>query len=97
MAYRRRYRHAAIHALVLATQSGEEVASLHGFAHGSELPASASPAAYACGFVLASGLLHAAGIALGLLRELPRGDAVLRALGAVTGAAGLWMLAGRLA
>lgn len=68
---------------------------LHGFAHGSELPASASPAAYASGFVLASGLLHATGIALGLLRELPRGDAVLRVLGVASGVAGLWMLAGR--
>lgn len=70
---------------------------LHGYAHGSELPASASPAAYASGFVLASGLLHAAGIAIGLLRGVSRGAAVLRGLGALAGAAGLWMLAVRIA
>lgn len=70
---------------------------LHGYAHGSELPASASPAAYACGFVLASGLLHASGIGIGLLQDVPRGSALLRGLGAFAGAAGLWMLAGRMA
>lgn len=70
---------------------------LHGYAHGSELPASASPAAYACGFVLASGLLHATGIGIGLLRGVPRGPAMLRGLGAIAGAVGLWMLAGRIA
>ena len=70
---------------------------LHGYAHGSELPASASPAAYASGFVLASGLLHAIGIGIGLLRDLPRGDVVLRCVGALVGLAGVWMLAGRLA
>lgn len=70
---------------------------LHGYAHGSELPASASPAAYATGFVLASGLLHAAGILVGLLRNVPRGDSVLRGIGAIAGLTGLWMLAGRLA
>ncbi|MGZ5272301.1 MAG: HupE/UreJ family protein, partial [Ramlibacter sp.] len=54
---------------------------LHGYAHGAELPEAASPAAYACGFVLASGLLHGTGIAIGTARSLPRGEAVLRGLG----------------
>lgn len=66
---------------------------LHGFAHGRELPAAASPAAYATGFVLASGLLHATGIAIGLVRALPRGETVLRVLGGVITLAGLWLLA----
>jgi urease accessory protein len=65
---------------------------LHGFAHGRELPAAASPAAYAAGFVLASGLLHGTGIAIGLLRAWRRGDDALRVLGAVIALAGLWLL-----
>ena len=68
---------------------------LHGFAHGRELPAAASPAAYATGFVLASGLLHGAGIAIGTVRALPRGDLVLRLLGAAIALAGAWLLVAR--
>jgi urease accessory protein len=41
-------------------------AALHGYAHGTELPASAAPHTYLFGFALATGLLHLAGIALGL-------------------------------
>jgi urease accessory protein len=48
-------------------------AIFHGHAHGAEMPAAASPLAYAAGFVIATGLLHLAGIALGLLaRSQPR-------------------------
>lgn len=65
---------------------------LHGFAHGKELPAAAHPAAYASGFVLASGLLHATGIAIGTVRSLPRGDLLLRAGGGLIVAAGAWLL-----
>lgn len=68
---------------------------LHGFAHGRELPEAASPAAFATGFVLASGLLHGTGIAIGLARALPRGDLVLRVLGGGIALAGAWMLAAR--
>lgn len=38
----------------------------HGFAHGAEMPATASAAAYGAGFVLASAMLHLAGILLAL-------------------------------
>lgn len=68
---------------------------LHGFAHGRELPAAASPAAYATGFVLASGLLHGAGILIGTVRALPRGDLALRIVGAGIATAGAWLLLGR--
>jgi urease accessory protein len=68
---------------------------LHGYAHGRELPLSASPAAYACGFVLASGALHATGIAIGLVHGVRSGDVVLRVLGSFAGLAGLWMLTAR--
>ena len=40
----------------------------HGFAYGKELPEAAAPAAYAAGFVISTGLLHLAGIAIGLLK-----------------------------
>jgi urease accessory protein len=42
-------------------------AIFHGHAHGTELPQSANAMTYAVGFVVATGLLHLSGIALGLL------------------------------
>jgi urease accessory protein len=42
-------------------------AIFHGHAHGTELPAGGSIAAFAAGFVLATALLHAAGVTLGLM------------------------------
>lgn len=41
-------------------------ALFHGHAHGAEMPAAASALPYALGFVLATALLHAAGLAAGL-------------------------------
>ena len=41
-------------------------AIFHGHAHGTEMPVDASGVAYALGFVLATGILHLAGIAVGL-------------------------------
>lgn len=41
-------------------------AIFHGHAHGTELPASANAMAYGLGFVSATGLIHVAGIGLGL-------------------------------
>lgn len=68
-------------------------AVFHGHAHGTELPEGQSGLAYSLGFVVATGLLHAAGIALGLLHHVPAGRAGLRAIGAavaVAGAVFLW-------
>jgi urease accessory protein len=45
-------------------------ALFHGHAHGAEMPADISGFDYAVGFLIATGVLHAAGIAFGLL--LPR-------------------------
>jgi urease accessory protein len=42
-------------------------AVFHGVAHGAEMPASAGGLGYGAGFVLATALLHAAGVNLGLL------------------------------
>ena len=41
-------------------------AIFHGHAHGAEMPASTSGFAYAAGFILATALLHGAGILLGI-------------------------------
>lgn len=67
-------------------------ALFHGYAHGIELPSAADPIGYSLGFVLATGSLHMAGIAIGSLAALPRGETILRALGGAVGAAGLGFL-----
>ena len=54
------------------------------------------PAAYASGFVLASGLLHGTGIAIGAVRAWRHGDRVLRALGGGVALVGAWLLVSRL-
>lgn len=70
-------------------------ALFHGYAHGTELPATADPVGYSAGFVLATGLLHLGGIALGLLKNLRFGELGLRAAGAATAAAGaIFLIAG---
>ena len=67
---------------------------LHGYAHGTELPTAAAPEAYTAGFVLCTGLLHLAGIALGMIKAWPRGPALLQGSGAAIAAAGVWILIG---
>ena len=64
----------------------------HGYSHGVELPSAADPIGYATGFVLCTGLLHVAGIALGSLRTLRYGNAGLRVGGGVIAACGLFFL-----
>jgi urease accessory protein len=71
-------------------------ALFHGYAHGAELPSAADPAAYASGFVVATGLIHVTGIAFGLLLQWPGGAYVLRAAGGAIGLAGVWIMAGSL-
>jgi urease accessory protein len=70
-------------------------AIFHGHAHGAELPAGADAVAYAAGFVIATGLLHLAGIAFGLLARWPNGRMAVRSAGVVIAVAGLVFL-GRL-
>lgn len=71
-------------------------ALFHGHAHGAEMPEAASPVAYAVGFVLGTGLLHLAGIALGLLAENRAGRLAVRAGGGVIAVVGLVFTAGTL-
>ncbi|MFN7009932.1 MAG: HupE/UreJ family protein [Allorhizobium sp.] len=67
-------------------------AIFHGYAHGAELPTAADPADYAIGFVLATGLIHLAGIAVGLAFQRLRGGELSRALGGLIGLGGLYFL-----
>ena len=50
-------------------------AIFHGHSHGAALPDFGVPLLYAAGFVIATGLLHVCGIALGLLFRWPAGRA----------------------
>ena len=63
-------------------------AIFHGHAHGTELPEAANALTYAAGFVIATGLLHLGGIALGLLARWPWGKIVVRCGGAVVAVVG---------
>ncbi|MBB4574758.1 HupE/UreJ family protein [Rhizobium lentis] len=72
-------------------------AIVHGHAHGAEMPDDAAGAAYAAGFIVATGLLHGAGLALGYVigRVGERqGVLAMRAAGGVAAISGLGILAG---
>lgn len=71
-------------------------AVLHGLAHGAELPAGASFAGYAAGFLATTAMLHLAGLCLGaaLLRLRDRcAEWAWRITGAAIGLCGLAMMA----
>lgn len=67
-------------------------AIFHGHAHGTELPDAASPIAYSLGFVIATGLLHAAGIAISLVTRWSQGAKLVRACGGAIAALGVFFL-----
>ncbi|QDG76057.1 HupE/UreJ family protein [Labrenzia sp. PHM005] len=69
-------------------------AIFHGYAHGTELPASANIFAYAVGFVIATGMLHMIGIAFGLLVKWPAGRVAVRSAGGAISLAGVAFLVG---
>jgi urease accessory protein len=71
-------------------------AVFHGHAHGTEMGSDANAMLYSIGFVIATGLLHAAGIALGLIHRWDTGRVILRAAGSVVLAGGLFFLWGAL-
>ncbi len=64
----------------------------HGYAHGSELPPGQNALLYSLGFVMATGLLHATGIAIGTVHRWPWGRIVLRGAGGVVLSGGLMFL-----
>jgi urease accessory protein len=67
-------------------------AIFHGHAHGTELPPGQSGLAYSIGFVIATGGLHAVGIALGIVHRWRAGQAALRVAGIVVALAGVGFL-----
>lgn len=65
----------------------------HGFAHGRELPSMANPVAFSLGFVVATGMLHIAGIGIGMVHALRGGILFTRIVGGIIAGAGVWFLA----
>lgn len=67
-------------------------ALFHGHAHGTEMPATASAGLYALGFVLATSLLHGAGLAAGLRVKHHAAEWAVRFGGAGIAATGMVLL-----
>lgn len=67
-------------------------ALFHGHAHGRELPDGANALVFSLAFVVATGVLHLAGILLGEMRCWPIGRLGVRAAGAAIALTGLWFL-----
>lgn len=67
-------------------------AVFHGHAHGTEMPEFSQPLLYAAGFVIATGLLHICGIAIGWLWNWPMGQWIVRGAGVVIGSLGAYFL-----
>lgn len=82
--------------LVIAALLVGFFAIFHGHAHGTELPTAANPLAYGVGFVVSTGLLHLAGITLGLLTRWPLGTRAIRGLGGMIAALGVYFSAASL-
>lgn len=81
-------------AVAMALAGGFAV--FHGFAHGAELPADSGPLAFGVGFVLATALLHGAGVGIGSLVGRLAGGAQLwapRIVGGAMALAGVSLLA----
>ena len=67
-------------------------AIFHGHAHGTELPPGQSGLLYSLGFVISTGLLHALGIAIGLVHRWAVGRGALRVGGALVSLGGAFFL-----
>lgn len=72
-------------------------AIFHGHAHGAEMPENAGGVAYAAGFMIATALLHMAGLGLGFLIARfgeRQGAFVIRTAGSLAAVAGVGILTG---
>jgi urease accessory protein len=69
-------------------------ALFHGHAHGTELEAGQNAMLYSLGFVIATGLLHAVGIGIGLIQRWDFGRTALRGVGGLVLAGGLYFFWG---
>jgi urease accessory protein len=75
---------AAIGAIVIGA-----FAVLHGYAHGTELPAGGSMPGYMAGFALATALLHSIGVTASVIAGQRKAQVAVRALGAIVLVAGV--------
>ena len=64
----------------------------HGHAHGTEMKEDQNAMLYSIGFVIATGILHACGITIGLIHRWPAGKLVLRGAGAIIVLGGMFFL-----
>lgn len=78
--------------LALAAIIVAAFAIFHGYAHGAELPASANAVSYAFGFLVATGLLHGIGIAIGDVKRFANGTMILRFAGILIAIVGVWFI-----
>jgi urease accessory protein len=67
-------------------------AIFHGHAHGTELPPGENGLLYSMGFVIATGCLHATGVAIGTIHRWPAGQIAMRIAGGCVGLAGVFFL-----
>jgi urease accessory protein len=67
-------------------------AIFHGNAHGAELPPGGNGLLYSIGFVVTTGLLHATGIAIGVIHRWSAGRMALRVAGGGVALAGVFFL-----
>lgn len=67
-------------------------AIFHGHAHGTELSEGQNAMLYSLGFVISTGMLHAAGIGIGTIHNWKIGQVALRGAGAVVMTGGLLFL-----
>ncbi|OWY28304.1 HupE/UreJ family protein [Herbaspirillum robiniae] len=68
-------------------------ALFHGYAHGAELPHGSSAALYGAGFILATAILHATGLIVGMVAGQKMADRVVRIGGVGIAAVGTYLLA----
>jgi urease accessory protein len=67
-------------------------AIFHGHAHGTELPPGQSALLFSVGFVMATGCLHALGIAIGTVHRWTWGQRLLRVAGGLVAVGGLFFM-----
>ena len=70
-------------------------AIFHGYAHGTEIPQTAEPVAYALGFMTGTALIHIAGVVIGdIAQHYERGKLLLRVGGALISIVGVLFVFG---
>jgi urease accessory protein len=67
-------------------------ASMHGLAHGSEMPLDASAYAYTAGIISGTAVLHGSGLALGWIAQRINAAGLIHIYGTMTGVIGAWLL-----